>query len=149
MDVDGTLTDGRIYIGSSGEEMKAFYVKDGYAISHILPKLGVVPAIITGRSSSIVSLRAQELGITEVYQGIQKKELLFNKLRLRYGADAGETAYIGDDLNDIECMRLAGIVGCPCDAVEEVKKNADFISSCQGGRGAVREFIEWLARNNA
>ena len=73
MDVDGTLTDGKIYVGSQGEVMKAFNVKDGYAIARILPDLGIIPVIITGRTSSIVEYRAKEIGITELYQGVSDK----------------------------------------------------------------------------
>ena len=74
MDVDGTLTDGCIYTGSNGEMMKAFDVKDGYAIKHILPELGIIPAIITGRRSDIVACRARELDIEELYQGVADKK---------------------------------------------------------------------------
>ena len=73
MDVDGTLTDGRIFIGAQGEVMKAFDVRDGYAIAHILPQLGITPVIITGRTSAIVEQRAKELKITELYQGVADK----------------------------------------------------------------------------
>ena len=146
MDVDGTLTDGKIYMSEAGELCKAFNVKDGYGIHNILLQTGIVPVIITGRISDIVSKRCKELGISEVYQGVS------NKIEVLQGieSDLSKVAYIGDDLNDISCMKLikeaGGYVGCPLDAVSEVKKLADFVSEYKGGEGAVREFIEWLLK---
>lgn len=105
MDVDGTLTDGRIYVGAQGEVMKAFDVRDGYAIAHVLPVHGIVPVIITGRSSEIVVQRAKELKITELYQGVSDKLAKLQKAAAKYGATPEEIAYIGDDLNDLPCIR--------------------------------------------
>lgn len=144
MDVDGTLTDGRIYVGAQGEVMKAFDVRDGYAIAHILPQLGITPVIITGRSSAIVEQRAKELKITELYQGVADKLAKLKETAAKFGASAGELAYIGDDLNDLDCIRYCGMTACPADAVLEVQKAVDYICSHDGGRGAVREFIERL-----
>ena len=104
MDVDGTLTDGRIYVGAQGEVMKAFDVRDGYAIAHLLPTRGIVPVIITGRSSEIVAQRAKELKITELYQGVSDKLEKLKTVAAAYGASADEIAYIGDDLNDLPCI---------------------------------------------
>ena len=143
MDVDGTLTDGKIYMGTNGELVKAFNIKDGYGIHNILIPSGIVPVIITGRKSDIVFNRAKELGITEIYQGISDKVEVLNKLVPKINS----VAYIGDDMNDYSCIQLVkdrgGIVGCPADAAVSVKKIADFISIHNGGEGAVREFIEW------
>lgn len=144
MDVDGTLTDGRIYMGPAGEAMKAFDVKDGMAIAQMLPAMGVVPVIITGRSSEIVKRRAAELKITELYQGESDKLTRLKALAAAYGAAPAQIAYIGDDLNDLDCMAYCGVTGCPADAAAEVRARADYICSRDGGRGAVREFIEWL-----
>lgn len=143
MDVDGTLTDGRIYIGANGEVMKAFDVKDGYAIVHLREK-GIEPVIITGRSSEIVQERAKELGIIELYQGVSDKlqQLKFVAQKLNCRLD--EVAYIGDDLNDLECIDYCGITGCPSDAVNSVREKVQYICRNEGGRGAVREFIDWL-----
>lgn len=143
MDVDGTLTDGKIYIGSCGEVMKAFDVKDGYAIVQ-LEQNGILPAIITGRKSEIVKERAKELGISELYQGVSCKLDKLRELASKYNLLPDEIAYIGDDLNDIECMRYCGITACPQDAVETVKECVTYICKCDGGRGAVREFIDFL-----
>lgn len=144
MDVDGTLTDGKIYMSGSGELFKAFDIKDGYGINEILPRFGIVPVIITGRTSKIVENRARELGITELYQGKHEKLETMLQVMEKFECVPEEVAYIGDDILDIPCMERCGLVGCPSDAVDEVKAIATFVASKEGGRGAVREFIEWL-----
>lgn len=147
MDVDGTLTDGCIYMGAEGEIMKAFHVKDGYGIAHILPRLDIVPVIITGRTSQIVQKRAAELKITELYQGIVSNKLTqLKQIMEKYGVTAEQVAYIGDDENDLDCIRFCGYTACPQDAVSAVREAVDHICSCDGGRGAVREFIELIAQ---
>lgn len=147
MDVDGTLTDGKIYMGNSGEVMKAFSVKDGCGIHDILIPSGITPVIITGRKSDIVLNRCNEIGINEVYQGISNK---IDKL-FTITSDFSSVAYIGDDINDFSCMMLVkeagGIVGCPKDSVSKVTRIADFVSGYKGGDGAVRNFIEWLVES--
>ncbi len=144
MDVDGTLTDGRIYISAQGEAMKAFHVQDGYGIAHILPELGITPVIITGRKSEIVRQRAKELKITELYQGIGDKLAKLQEVAGSLGIAREEIAYIGDDLNDLSCIRWCGLSACPADAVPEVIPECDFRCTREGGRGAVREFIGYL-----
>ncbi|MFS1511135.1 KdsC family phosphatase [Chengkuizengella sp. SCS-71B] len=143
MDVDGTLTDGKIYVGSEGEIMKSFNVKDGLGINK-LHDFGIIPVIITGRQSKILTHRANELNITDVYQGIDSKLDILKQISDKYECDFSEIAYIGDDENDLDCMRLCAMKGCPADAVKEVKKIADFVSQQSGGNGAVREFIEFI-----
>lgn len=144
LDVDGTLTDGKIYMGKNGEVMKAFNIKDGCGIHDILLPSGITPVIITGRSSDIVLNRSKELGITEVYQGVRDK---LGKLT-EITEDLKSVAYIGDDINDLPCMKpikaAGGMIGCPADAAEEVKEIVDFLAVHNGGDGAVRDFIEWL-----
>lgn len=144
MDVDGTLTDGRIYIGPEGEAMKAFHVQDGYGIAHILPQLGVTPVIITGRSSKIVEKRAAELKISHLYQGVADKLGKLKALSRELGATPGEIAYIGDDLNDLACIQFCGCSACPADAVPEVLESVSYVCKREAGRGAVREFIDFL-----
>lgn len=146
MDVDGTLTDGKIYMGVNGEVMKAFDIKDGYAIAHILPELGIVPVIITGRTSKIVENRAKELHITELYQGVGKKLTQLKKVAEKYNASPDEIAYIGDDLNDLDCIEYCGVTACPADAVQDVKKVCNFICNNKSGTGVVREFVEYFVR---
>ena len=144
MDVDGTLTDGCIYMGSQGEAMKAFNAQDGYAIAQILPTIGITPVIITGRNSQIVANRAAELKITHLHQGVHDKLSLLREIAREQGAAREEVAYIGDDLNDLDCIRWCGLTGCPADAVPEIRSAVDFVSSRNGGRGAVREFIDYI-----
>ena len=142
MDVDGTLTDGHIYVGAEGEMMKAFHVQDGYGIAHILPQLGITPVIITGRSSRIVEKRAAELKISHLHQGIGDKLAKLQEVAAQLGATAEEIAYIGDDVNDLDCIRWCGCTACPADAVPEVLGAVDYVCKREGGRGAVREFID-------
>lgn len=146
MDVDGTLTDGKIYIGSKGEEFKSFNVKDGYAINNLLHKNGIKTAIITGRESEIVNIRAKELHIDYVYQNVKDKLEILKQIAELYNITFEEVAYIGDDLNDFESMKKCGVTGCPADAVDEIKNISNYISKYNGGEGAVRDFIEWIIK---
>ena len=148
MDVDGTLTDGGIYVSEDGEIMKRFYVRDGYAIKHFLPKMGIIPIVITGRESKIVSRRCDELGIRYFIQGSTDKWCDLKTILNKLGISAEETAYIGDDINDIDCMSRVAIKGCPADATKEVSAISDYVANASGGAGAVREFIEWLGEIN-
>ena len=151
MDVDGTLTDGKVYIGSNGELMKAFSIKDGYGIRNILIPAGIRPVIITGRKSDILEYRCSELGITDIYQNIDDKFTTLEEVCHEYDISLSEVAYIGDDMNDMPCMKKLieqkGIVGCPADAVESVKSISTYISEKKGGEGAVRNFIEYILGN--
>ena len=144
MDVDGTLTDGRIYIGAEGEVMKAFDVKDGLGLAQFRGD-GGIPVIITGRTSKIVEVRAEELGIEEVHQGVPDKLLCLKQTAGKYGIGPEEMAYIGDDVNDLPCMEYCAFSACPADAAAQVKAAADYICNAEGGRGAVREFLDWIA----
>ena len=144
MDVDGTLTDGKIYLGQNNELCKAFNIKDGCGIHDIAIPKGIIPVIITGRTSDIVLNRCRELGIEEVYQGVDNKAEKLCSIT----SDLSSVAYIGDDINDLPCMNIVkkagGIVGCPADAAGAVKRIADYVSLYNGGEGAVRDFIEWI-----
>lgn len=154
MDVDGTLTDGKIYIGNEGECMKAFHVRDGFGIAHILPLYNIVPVVITARKSIIVANRCKELGISHLYQGINDKLSQLDKILNEESSKSGikyrysNCAYIGDDFLDLECMKqikaAGGVVGCPADAIGKIVEIIDFKSKKNGGDGAVRDFIEWL-----
>lgn len=144
-DVDGTLTDGHIYIGNNGEVMKAFYAHDAVGV-RALVKNGVVPIIITGRESNIVRIRAREMNIEDVYTDVQDKKELLTKILDEKEISLEETAFMGDDLNDLEAMKICGFVACPEDAVEEVKELANFISKYKGGFGAVREFCDYILK---
>jgi 3-deoxy-D-manno-octulosonate 8-phosphate phosphatase, yrbI family len=145
LDVDGTLTDGGIYRDNNGEEFKKFNVKDGYIIINAR-KLGIDFGIITGRKSELVRIRAEELKIKYLYQGISEKVPILEKLMESHNLKKEEIAYMGDDLNDLGIMKKAGLKGAPQDAVSEVKDIADFVSSKKGGEGAVREFVEFILK---
>ena len=146
MDVDGTLTDGKIYMGAEGEIFKAFSVKDGYAIHYILRPAQIIPVVLTARNSQILQKRCDELEITEVYQGkLDKLATLKEKIG---ESNLNQCAYFGDDILDLACMKpikeAGGIIGCPSDAVQEIKAIADYICLNKAGEGAFREFSEWL-----
>lgn len=146
LDVDGTLTDGKIYIGNEGEPFKAFNCKDGYGIKRMAIPAGIIPIVMTGRSSKIVENRCLELGIDTIYQGIIDKAPKL--LELFPDEELSKLAYIGDDLNDLPCMELiknaGGLIGCPMDSAKEVVELSDYVCQAKGGEGAVREFIQWL-----
>lgn len=153
MDVDGTLTDGKIYMGADGEVFKAFDIKDGYALHSILKEHGIVPVIITARKSPMVENRCKELGVTEIHQGVLKKLDCLNQILGFYSSgnlqyNLSNVAYIGDDLLDLQCMtpikQAGGLVGCPANAVSEVKTVCDFVAINRGGEGAVRDFTEFI-----
>lgn len=143
MDVDGTMTEGAICIGADGEMMKQFDVRDGLGIS-LLNRSGIITAIITGRDSQIVRKRAQELKIKEIMQGIARKDDAICKLAQRYDIALENIAYIGDDLNDLPALRLAGLSACPADAADMVRENCDVVLKKRGGCGAVRELAELI-----
>ena len=154
MDVDGTLTDGKIYMGNEGELFKAFDIKDGCGIKDILPIAGITPIIITARQSKILQNRCKELSIENLHQGVHQKLEKLDDILKHFSEKENQTytygncAYIGDDILDLQCMlpikEAGGIVGCPSDAVEKVKAVSDYICQAVGGNGAVREFIEYL-----
>lgn len=144
LDVDGTLTDGAIYMGPDGEVCKRFSAKDGLGLK-LLQSAGVEIAILTGRRSRIVENRAAELGIARVVQGISEKPAALRQLAAEMGVSLTETGYMGDDLNDLSAMCLCGVRACPADAVPEVREACQFVSDFPGGQGAVRQFCEaWL-----
>ena len=147
LDVDGTLTDGRIYRGNNGEELKRFNVKDGYAIVNA-QKLGIEFGIITGRKSELVEIRSNELKIKYLYQGISEKTVILEEIMQKTGLKKEEIAYMGDDLNDILIMKQSGLTGAPKDAADEVIQIVDFVSGKNGGSGAVREFVEYILKKD-
>ena len=149
MDVDGTMTDGHIYMGPDGEAMKVFSCKDGLGIKELLPQMGITPVIITGRDSVITANRAKELHIEALYQGIADKLPLLKQIAQEYGISSEEIAYIGDDLNDLACMQYCGLTACPQDAQQAIKDIVSFVAPRDGGKGAVRDFIEPPAFKNS
>ena len=144
-DVDGVLTDGRLYIGAQGEAMKAFDVRDGHGIK-LLREAGIEVAILTARSSEIVARRAAELGLTRVLQGQSDKGAGFTQLLADTGIAADRCAYIGDDWPDLPCLARAGFAATVADACDEARAIAHWITPAAGGRGAVRQLAEFILR---
>ena len=142
-DVDGTLTDGILAVLPDGEEIKSYHVKDGLAVL-LAQIVGLEQGIITGKSSRGLEKRAERLKITELHQGVVNKLPVFEEILSRHGLRPEEVAYIGDDLGDIEVMRRAGLAGAVADAHPTVRKAAHFVCSERGGRGAYREFVEFI-----
>ncbi len=146
MDVDGTLTDGKIYMGNDGELFKAFNVKDGLGIK-LLKDSGIVPAIITGRNSQIVANRCLELGLTEFHQGVKNKAAKLTELMDQYGLTAEQTAYIGDDMNDLSAIKTAGITFAPSDCADSLKPYIDILLTRPAGQAPVREAIDMILKD--
>jgi len=145
LDIDGCMTDGKIVYTASGDELKAFNVKDGFAIVQWL-SLGKKAAIITGRNSTIVTRRAEELGMEYCYQGIKDKLATLTSLCESLQISFDNVAAIGDDLNDAKLLKSVGISFVPADAMHYVTELADVVLSKKGGDGAVREMIELLIK---
>lgn len=142
-DVDGVMTDGKILIGSQGELCKSFDAQDGLGIT-LLRLNGIIPAIITGRESSIVRTRANELKIEDVFQGAKNKREALALLQKKYHLSLSEIAYVGDDLIDIPVMQSVGFACAVDNARPEVKGIAHFVSDQQGGNGAIRQIAELI-----
>lgn len=142
-DVDGVFTDGRLYYTADGEQMKVFHVRDGVGVK-ALQRAGVEVAVISGRASDAVSLRMAELGVPRVFQGDHDKLPLFESLLAELGLAPAEVAFLGDDLPDLPVLRRAGLAACPADAHQDVREACHWIGRRKGGRGAVREFCDFL-----
>jgi len=143
LDVDGVLTDGKLYIGSDGEEYKCFHTQDGLGIS-LARHSGIKIALITGRTSAAVTKRAEELNIDIVYQGVHDKVRVLREIINSYNINEENVCYMGDDLNDLPILELVGLPAAPQNAVPYVKKAVRFISKANGGEGAVRELIDYI-----
>ncbi len=148
LDVDGVMTDGGIYFSERGDEIKKFDIHDGYGIAR-LRKLGVQIGILTGRTSRLLLRRAQELGITEVYQNVEDKLDTYEHLKRKLNITDAEVAYVGDDEPDIPVMRKVGFSACPSNAMAIVRKEVDFICKNKGGEGAVREVADLILASRA
>jgi len=145
LDVDGVLTDGRLYYGPQGEAMKVFDVRDGHGIK-MLMKNGVEVALLSARRSDIVSARARELGIVRVLQGRSDKASALTALLADAEVTSDECGYIGDDLPDLPAMRTAGFAATVSDACDAAKSAAHWMAPKDGGRGAVRALAEFILR---
>jgi len=142
-DVDGVMTDGRLYLCDDGQEFKAFNSLDGHGMK-MLKRSGVELAIITGRTSQVVSLRAINLGVTHLRQGVEDKLGAFTELLQETGLDPAACAYMGDDVVDLAVMRRCGLALCVPAAPALVKQHAHYVTQLAGGQGAVREVCEMI-----
>ena len=140
-DVDGVMTDGSLYLGDDGQEYKAFNSLDGHGMK-MLKRSGVELAIITGRTSMVVSKRAANLGVAHLYQGVEDKLEAWLKLRAELGLTAEECAFMGDDVVDLPAMRRSGLAISVPAAPAAVRQYAHYVTTLGGGRGAVREACE-------
>ncbi|HQT81534.1 MAG: hypothetical protein B7Z60_03960 [Ferrovum sp. 37-45-19] len=142
-DIDGIMTNGQLYFTNSGEEMKSFHVRDGLGIK-LLQRVGIEVSIITGRQANIINIRAQELGIRHVFQGVDDKLKVFEKLMQAQGLTWEECAYMGDDLQDLPILKRCGISLTVPEAPPIIRNQTDWIASIGGGLGAVRQASEFL-----
>ncbi|MFS1537430.1 MAG: 3-deoxy-manno-octulosonate-8-phosphatase KdsC [Candidatus Phlomobacter fragariae] len=142
-DVDGVMTDGLVYMGNNGEELKAFNVKDGYGIRCLLTS-AIEVAIITGRKAKLLEDRAKTLGINHLYQGQNEKKLAYNDLITRLKLEPQQIAYIGDDLIDWPIASLVGLSAAVADAHPMLLSKAHYVTSQAGGKGAVREICDLI-----
>ena len=143
LDVDGVLTDGKIIIGNDGEELKFFNVKDGLGIKHI-QKLGIIVAVITGKSSNLVQSRMSALGVLDIYQGQKNKLKAFAELLEKYHLEKCEVAYVGDDLPDAPLLNEVGCAIIPQDGHASLYDLADYRCKAKGGEGTVREVCDLI-----
>lgn len=144
-DVDGVLTDGRLWYGPSGEALKAFSALDGHGI-RLLLQTGATVALLSGRSSPAVAARAAELGIVHVLQGVEDKRAAFETLAARLGIPAAEAGYMGDEVVDLPVMRCCAFACAPREACELVRAHAHYVAGAPAGGGAAREVCEFLMR---
>lgn len=141
LDVDGVLTDGGMYYGPSGEVMKKFNTRDGMGIA-MLRRAGLLVAFITGEASEIALRRAEKLGVEDVYLGSNDKGATLQQFLAKRDLSAEDVAYVGDDVNDLPCLQVAGVAIAVADAAAAVRKAAHVVTEARGGEGAVREVAE-------
>jgi len=141
LDIDGTMTNGDVYFGAEGEQLKQFYVKDGMGIT-LLRKAGIKVAFLTSESTEIVNARARKLKIDKTILGSRNKSGDLIKMAEELRVEMSEIAYVGDDVNDLHAMKMVGFSACPLDATKPIKEIADLILSFNGGAGAIRELTD-------
>lgn len=143
-DVDGVLTDTGIYYGQDGEAFKRFSIRDGMGVERLRKYAGIETVIITGENSGTVKSRAEKLKITEFYLGVKKKEEVLEIIKKKNGLENENIAYIGDDSNDFEVMKLVGFTATPADGMNFIKDISNYVCENKGGYGAFREFAELI-----
>jgi 3-deoxy-D-manno-octulosonate 8-phosphate phosphatase (KDO 8-P phosphatase) len=143
MDVDGTLTDGTLILQPDGDELKSYHVRDGMGIllAHLA---GFKTGIITGKTSGALTFRSERLRMAEIHQGVLDKKKVLKEICDVHGVSEKEVAYIGDDLGDLPVLKSVGLAAAVADAHPEVMRHSHFICKASGGRGAVREFLEFI-----
>ena len=145
LDVDGVLTDGSIIYSDGDSETKVFNVKDGFGIKLVM-LAGVKVGLVTGRTSKALHRRCRDLGIGYVYDGVRQKDRLLEKIIQETGVDAGNAAFMGDDLPDLALMKRIGLSIAVADAHEMIRNYADWVTTAPGGRGAVREVCDAMLK---
>lgn len=143
LDVDGVFTNGQVWLTGSGDEYKVFHTQDGYGIKHI-QRNGIAVAIISGRNSPSCELRMKELGVKHVHQGTHDKMPVFESLLKKLNVTAEQCGYVGDDVPDIPVMQQVGLKIAVANATQPVKDIADWMTTLEGGHGAVREVCDLL-----
>lgn len=142
-DVDGVMTDGSLYFTAAGDEIKAFSSLDGHGLK-MLASAGIEVAIISGRSSRALELRARNLNITELHMGVEDKRACLMQMLDRRGLDTGLAGYMGDDVVDLPILRSCGFSATPSNGHDFVKRHVSFVAEREGGRGAVREVCDFV-----
>lgn len=145
LDIDGVMTDGKLYIGPDGVEFKAVSVRDGHGIK-MAQREGITVAVISGRPSPAMEHRLAELGVEHVFLAVKDKQAVFNGLLEELGIRAEQAAFMGDDLPDLAVMQACGLGLAVADAAAEILAAADWISDQPGGAGAIRQAVEWMIR---
>lgn len=144
-DVDGVLTDGSLLITEEGHQLRAMNIRDGYALQ-LAVKFGYHIFIISGSTSEGVRIRLNRLGITEIHMKVDDKALCLEQLLKQYNLVHSQVLYMGDDIPDLQVLKISGIATCPADAMPDIKKECIYISEKQGGKGCVRDVIEQVMR---
>jgi 3-deoxy-D-manno-octulosonate 8-phosphate phosphatase (KDO 8-P phosphatase) len=145
MDVDGVLTDGRLYFDARGNETKSFHIRDGFGIVRAREH-GITIAIVSGRKSIATMARSRELGIRDVYQNVSDKLSVVHSLLTKHDCSEAEVCFIGDDVPDLRAFEAVGVRVAPADAAEEVRTRASYVTKARGGEGAVREVLDAILR---
>jgi 3-deoxy-D-manno-octulosonate 8-phosphate phosphatase (KDO 8-P phosphatase) len=146
LDVDGVLTDGRIVINDRGVESKCFDEKDGHGLK-MLMRTNIQVMLLSGRNSEATQRRARELGIAKIYQNVHNKGDAYQQILQANGLEDHQVGYVGDDLVDLPVLKRAGFSAVVADAVEEIKPFADYLAEKEGGKGAVREIVEFILKS--
>ena len=145
-DNDGVLTDTGVYYSIRGEELKRFSIRDGMGVERLRDLAKIPTGIITGEISGTIKKRAEKLQITELYIGVKEKHKLFGKILKKNKLQPENVAFIGDDMNDYELLKMVGLSAAPADAVESIRNIVDYVCTNKGGNGAFREFAELIIK---